>query len=90
MKRISITIPDELAEALDKATKLDPLKPPKSRIVSEALMRYLALKYPSLLGRRPFKGPTVVAVLKIAGPRAPSPTLRRTRVQTPRWIRVEG
>jgi len=90
MKRISVTIPDELAEALNRAVRLDPLKPSKSRIVSEALMRYLALKYPGLIRLRPVKGPTVVAALKTVKPQAPSPTLRRARLRIPRWVRVEG
>lgn len=90
MKRISVTISEELAEALEKIVKLDPLKTSKSMIVSEALFRYIMSKYPSLLKCEPSKGPRVIAALKTAKPHAPSPTLRRGRLGLPRWVRVEG
>lgn len=54
-------------------------------------MRYIASRYPSLLIRGPpGKGPRVLSSLKAARPRAPSPTLRRTRLGLPRWVKVEG
>ena len=90
MKRISVTIPDELAEALERAVEADPSKPSRSRVVSEALARYLVWRYPEALARKPVRGPSVLAALKSAKPRAPSPTLRRRRLRLPRWVEVEG
>jgi metal-responsive CopG/Arc/MetJ family transcriptional regulator len=90
VKRISVTIPDELAEALERAVEVDPSKPSKSRVVSEALARYLAWRYPETLARGHIKGPSVLAALKSARPRAPSPTLRRSRLRLPKWAEVEG
>ena len=93
MRRISVTIPEDLAEALDRIVELDPLKPSRSKVVSKALMSYIASRYPHLLRRGEavkVKGPSVLAALKSARPRAPSPTLRRGRLRLPRWTRVEG
>ncbi|HDI31951.1 MAG TPA: ribbon-helix-helix protein, CopG family [Thermofilum sp.] len=89
MKRITISIPDELAEALEKVVKLDPLRRSRSAIISEALTRYIASKYPNLLRHKEVKGPTVISALKIAKLRAPSLTLRRTRLKLPEWVKVE-
>jgi metal-responsive CopG/Arc/MetJ family transcriptional regulator len=56
MRRISITIPDKVAEALERIARTDPSNPSRSRIVSDALVRYIASLYPELL-RRPREGP---------------------------------
>jgi len=36
------------------------------------------------------KGPAVLTAIKSASPRAPSPTLRRTRLALPKWSKSEG
>lgn len=90
MRRLSVTIPDELGEALEKVVMLDPLKRSKSKIVSEALMRYLVSKYPSLILRKSVKGPSVIAALKAVKPRAPSSTYRKSKLHLPEWVKVEG
>jgi metal-responsive CopG/Arc/MetJ family transcriptional regulator len=54
MRRISITIPDKVAEALERIARTDPSNPSRSRIVSDALVRYVASLYPELLRKGPF------------------------------------
>jgi len=90
MRRVSVTIPEKIADALERIVRLDPSKPPKSRIVSDALLRYIASLYPELLRKGNFKGPTVLIALKSAAPRAPSPTLRKTKLPLPKWSKIEG
>jgi len=90
MRRISITIPDKIAEALERIAHTDPSNPPRSRIVSDALVRYIASLYPELLRRGPVKGPTVLIALRSAVPRGPSPTLRKAKLALPKWSKIEG
>jgi len=90
MRRISITIPEKVADALDRIVRMDPSNPPKSRVVSDALLRYVASSYPELLRKQNVRGPTVLTALRSVAPRAPSPTLRRAKLDLPKWSRVEG
>ena len=90
MRRISVTIPDKIAEALERIARTDPSNPARSRIVSDALARYIASLYPELLRKGPVKGPTVLIALRSAVPRAPSPTLRKTKLALPKWSKIEG
>lgn len=90
MRRISITIPDKIAEALERIARTDPSNPARSRIVSDALVRYIASLYPELLRKGPVKGPTVLIALRSAVPRAPSPTLRKAKLALPKWSKIEG
>jgi len=90
MRRITVTIPDKIAEALERLVRIDPSKPPKSRVVSDALWRYITSLYPQLLCKSNIKGPAVLTAIKSASPRAPSPTLRRTRLALPKWSKFEG
>lgn len=90
MRRISVTIPEKVADALEKVVGLEPSKPARSRIVSDALLRYIASLYPELLRKGSVKGPTVLMALKSAAQRAPSPTLRRSKLALPKWSKVES
>jgi len=90
MRRISVTIPEKIAEALERVVRIDPSKPPKSRVVSDALSRYIGALYPELLHRGNIKGPTVLTAIRLASPRAPSPTLRKTRLALPKWSKIES
>ena len=90
MRRISVTIPDRIAEALERIARTDPSNPTRSRIVSDALVRYIASVYPELLRKGPVEGPTVLIALRSAMPRAPSPTLRKAKLGLPKWSKVEG
>jgi len=90
MRRITVTIPDKIAEALERLVRINPTKPPKSRVVSDALWRYITSLYPQLLPKSNIKGPSVLMAIRSAAPRAPSPTLRKTRLALPKWSKVEG
>lgn len=90
MKRISATIPENIADALERAVRLDPTRPPKSRIISEALLRYLTSLYPELFRRSKASGPSVLVALKTPRPRGPSPFLRTTKLGLPKWKRIES
>ncbi len=73
---MSATIPEHVAEALDRFIKQDPTNPSRSRIISQAPVRYISSFYPELVRREAAKEPAVVAALKSARPHAPFPTLR--------------
>ena len=90
LRRISATIPEHVAEALDRFIEQDPTNPPRSRIIAEALVRYISSFYPELVRRADGKEQTVVATLKSARPRTPFPTLRRTPLNIPKWKLVES
>jgi hypothetical protein len=90
MRRISATIPEKVADALERAVRLDPTRPPKSRIISDALLRYLGSLYPQLFRRDDLTGPSVLAALKSTRPRGPSPTLRRTKLALAKWKQIES
>jgi len=90
VRRISVTIPDNIAEALERIARTDPSNPARSRIVSDALVGYIASHYPEFLRKSRVKGPTVLTALRSAVPRAPSPTLRKTNLALPKWSKIEG
>ena len=79
MKRISVSLPDELAGKVKEISRRTGLK--ISQIVSESINCYVELNYPELSTVKVKIYPTVL--WKIRGRKAtrgPSPTLRRGKI----------
>ncbi|MEM2133939.1 MAG: ribbon-helix-helix protein, CopG family [Candidatus Jordarchaeaceae archaeon] len=77
MKRFSVSLPDDVAESLEKILESQPTAS-RSKIIADSLREYIARHHPSFLSRKEDLGPRVLRELKATQRRAPSPRRRKS------------
>ena len=77
MKKITVSLPDDLAEAIEKILNEEPKFRKRSHLLAGALSEYFETHYPDFLPRKELAGPLVLRSLRARGGlRGPSPALR--------------
>lgn len=80
MGRITISIPDDLTEAVDKLIGEGAEYRKRSHFFVDALKEYIRINYPELLPKENRSGPMVLEGIRAGkGPRGPSPRLKERR-----------
>jgi len=89
VKRYSISLPDDVAEALGKILDAYP-SISRSKIIADSLLEYISRHHPdSLSQKNDLKGPRVLRELKAARRRAPSPRRRKLQHVLEGWRRID-
>jgi len=89
MKRFSISLPDDVVEALEKILESEPTAS-RSKIIADSLTEYIARHHPFLLSRgENSRGPRVLRELKATLRRAPSPRRRKLQRILEGWKRID-
>jgi len=76
MRRITVSLPDDLVETMEKILKQEPKIRKRSHLLADALSEYFEAHYPDFLPREEPAGPLVLRSLRARGGlRGPSPAL---------------
>nr|MDO8080370.1 ribbon-helix-helix protein, CopG family [Candidatus Freyarchaeota archaeon] len=89
MKRFSVSLPDDVAEALEKILESEPTAS-RSKIIADSLNEYIARHHSFFINRREdSKGPRVLRELRATQRRAPSPRRRKLQRVLEGWRRID-
>jgi len=90
MRRLTVSIPDRLAIALDKILEEHPAYRKKSHVVADALEGFIRLRYPTMIELEEKTYPTVLWRMGLGRERPRGPSLRAPGRKAPgEWKVVE-